>query len=127
MFIAGTDTSSATIVWTMTELIRNPAAMKRAQEEVRRIVKGKDRVEEGDLSELVYLKSIVKESFRIHPPALLMVLRETIQDYRIKRYEIPAKTRVFINGMSIFMDRKTWKNPSEFHPKRFLDCSIDFT
>ncbi|KAF9603096.1 hypothetical protein IFM89_033821 [Coptis chinensis] len=31
MFIAGTDTSSATLTWTMTELIKNPTMMKKAQ------------------------------------------------------------------------------------------------
>ncbi|KAK1565602.1 hypothetical protein Q3G72_030551 [Acer saccharum] len=34
MFFAGTDTSSATLAWTMTELVRNPSAMKRAQNEL---------------------------------------------------------------------------------------------
>ncbi|KAF5730900.1 hypothetical protein HS088_TW19G00502 [Tripterygium wilfordii] len=33
VFIAGTDTSAATLEWTMTELMRNPLVMRRAQEE----------------------------------------------------------------------------------------------
>jgi cytochrome P450 len=28
MFLAGTDTASATLVWTMTELIRNPEGVR---------------------------------------------------------------------------------------------------
>ncbi|KAK1360043.1 hypothetical protein POM88_044517 [Heracleum sosnowskyi] len=39
MFIAGTDTSSTTLVWIMAELAKNPSTMRKAQEEVRRVVK----------------------------------------------------------------------------------------
>ncbi|XP_050223180.1 cytochrome P450 71A9-like [Mercurialis annua] len=126
MFIAGTDTSAATIVWTMTELIRNHQVMKRAQEEVRGLVKGKTKVEESDIPGLGYLKAVLKESLRVHPPTPLMVPRETTQDCRVGGYDISAKTRVFINGSSIFMDPKNWENPTEFRRERFLNSSVDF-
>ncbi|XP_026410180.1 cytochrome P450 71A9-like [Papaver somniferum] len=58
IFVAGTDTSSATIVWTMTELVRNPVVMERVQEEVRRILGNKEFVEESDLPKLNYLKLV---------------------------------------------------------------------
>ncbi|KAL5750645.1 hypothetical protein ACOSP7_025248 [Xanthoceras sorbifolium] len=80
IFFAGTDTSSAMLTWTMTELVRNSSAMKRAQNEVREIVKGKDKVDEEDLSKLMYLKLVLKEALRIHPPAPLLVPRVTTQD-----------------------------------------------
>ncbi|KAJ0106083.1 hypothetical protein Patl1_18182 [Pistacia atlantica] len=65
IFIAATYTSSATSVWTMTELMRNPWAMRRVQNEIKEIVKGKAKVEEGDFSKLMYLKLIVKEPLRL--------------------------------------------------------------
>ncbi|XP_038682862.1 cytochrome P450 71A9-like [Tripterygium wilfordii] len=126
MLAAGTDSSEATLTCTMTELMRNPSVMKRAQDEVRRVVKGKKKVEEKDLSQLMYLKAVLKESFRVHPPAPLLVPRETLESCRIGDYEIPANARVFINAMAIAMDPKLWENPNEFRPERFLDSSIDF-
>ncbi|KAK2663613.1 hypothetical protein Ddye_002187 [Dipteronia dyeriana] len=126
MFFAGTDTSSATLAWTMTQLVRNPSAMKRAQNEVREIVKGKDKVEEDDLSKLMYLKLVLKEALRLHPPAPLLVPRETTQDCRVGDYTIPSKTRVIINAKAIATDPKHWENPHEFRPERFLNSSIDF-
>ncbi|KAH9720528.1 cytochrome P450 71A22 [Citrus sinensis] len=93
IFVAGTDTYSATLVWTMTELIRNPSVMRRAQNEVRGVVKGREVVEESDLSELMYLKLVVKEALRLHPPAPLLVPRETTEDCRVGEYEIPSGTR----------------------------------
>ena len=37
IFIAGTDASAVSIVWAMTALMKNPRAMKKAQEEVRNL------------------------------------------------------------------------------------------
>ncbi|KAI3914604.1 hypothetical protein MKW92_017864 [Papaver armeniacum] len=125
IFGAGSDTSSAAIVWAMTELIRNPEVMKKAQEEVRRSVGDKEVVEESDLPKLKYLKLVTKEAMRHHPPAPLLVPRETTQNCKIKGYHVPAKTRVFVAAKAIGMDPKIWENPSEFRPERFLNNDID--
>ncbi|WRX31398.1 Cytochrome P450 - like 10 [Theobroma cacao] len=125
MFLAGTDTGASTIVWTMAELMKNPSAMKRAQDEVREVVKGKMKVEESDLHRLTYLKAVIKEALRLHPPVPL-IPRETMEDCTIGDYTIPAKTRVFIDLRSISTDPKCWENPCEFQPDRFLNSPIDF-
>ncbi|XP_048136286.1 cytochrome P450 71A9-like isoform X1 [Rhodamnia argentea] len=126
MFNAGTDTSSATIVWTMTELARHPSVMRKAQEEVREAAKGKLHVEESDLLGLAYLRSVIKEALRLHPPLPLLVPRATIEDCKIRGYEIPRGTTVFVNVTAISTDPNCWENPEEFRPERFLNCSIDF-
>ncbi|WVZ09843.1 hypothetical protein V8G54_014373 [Vigna mungo] len=126
IFVAGTDTGAATMIWIMTELIRNPKAMKKAQEEVREIMEGKYMVEEIDLPKLLYLKLVVKEALRLHPPAPLLVPRETTEACVIKGFQIPAKTRVLVNAKSIAMDPACWENPNEFLPERFLNSSVDY-
>lgn len=85
MFIAGTDTSAATLVWILAELIKNPSAMRKAQDEVRRTVKGEKglKVKESDLPKLEYLKLVVKEALRLHPPAPLLIPRETTESCTI--------------------------------------------
>ncbi|KAH9620986.1 hypothetical protein KSS87_003391 [Heliosperma pusillum] len=126
MFVAGSDTSSATLVWIMAELIKNPSIMTKVQEEVRRVMNGKQRVEESDLHKLSYMKLIIKEALRLHPAAPLLVPRETTEPCKIGEYEIPAKTRVFINAKAIAMDPNVWDNPDKFEPERFLHSSIDY-
>lgn len=123
MFIAGTDTSAAALVWILTELIKNPSAMRKAQDEVRRIVKAEKGVKECDVPKLEYLKLVVKEGLRLHPPTPLLIPRETTESCSIGGYEIPGKTRVFINATSISMDPEYWENPAEFKPERFLNRS----
>ncbi|RXH96161.1 hypothetical protein DVH24_008661 [Malus domestica] len=126
MFIAGTDTSAATLVWTMVELIRNPRILRKAQDEVREVLKGKRKVEETDLSKLVYLKLVLKKSFRLHPSAPLLVPRETLEICTIEGYEIPANTMVFVHAKMIGNDLKCWENPKEFLPERSMDSSVDY-
>ena len=41
MFTTGTDTTPTTMEWTMSELIRNPNMMEKAQAEARNVLKGK--------------------------------------------------------------------------------------
>ncbi|XP_026396808.1 cytochrome P450 71A9-like [Papaver somniferum] len=123
-FVAGTDPTAATLVWSMTELIKNSTVMKRAQEEIRTKTGTKEMVEENDLHKLSYTKLVIKEALILHPPAPLL-LRETNEACKINGYDIPLKTKVIINGNAISKDPKYWKNPEEFRPERFLDNSID--
>ncbi|XP_057975449.1 cytochrome P450 71A9-like [Malania oleifera] len=125
VFIAGTDTSAGTIVWAMTELMRNPRVMKTAQEELRSLIK-KDFIDANDLPELTYLKVVVKETMRVHPISPLLVPRETIEKCTIDGYEIQPKTIVYINAWAIARDPESWEKPEEFFPERFLGSSIDF-
>ncbi|XP_058103495.1 cytochrome P450 71A9-like [Magnolia sinica] len=100
--------------------------MKGAQEEVRRAIGKKERVEESDLHQYHYLKLVIKEALRLHHPTPLLVPRETIEKCTIGGYQILLKTRVFVNARAIAMDPKYWDNPEEFWPDRFLNNPIDF-
>ena len=72
IIVAGTDTSAITTEWAMAELINNPKIMKKAVEEIDRVV-GKERLlRESDIPNLPYLQSIVKESLRLHPAGPLI-------------------------------------------------------
>ncbi|KAG6654855.1 tryptamine 5-hydroxylase-like [Carya illinoinensis] len=125
MFVAGTDTSSATLEWTMTELFRHPMVMKKAQEEVRNIASSTGKFEESHLPHLNYLKAVIKETMRLHPPVPLLVPRESMEKCNLDGYEIPAKTRVLVNSYAIGRDPKSWENPLEYNPERFMDVDID--
>ncbi|KAJ4978509.1 hypothetical protein NE237_009289 [Protea cynaroides] len=126
MFAAGTDTTFITLDWGMTELVMNPRVMKKAQAEVRRIVGDRRNVLEADLPQMKYLKAVIKEIFRLHPPAPVLVPRESMEEVTIDGYDIPAKTRIFVNAWAIGRDPESWKNPETFEPERFMESNIDF-
>ncbi|KAL0335690.1 UNVERIFIED_CONTAM: cytochrome [Sesamum radiatum] len=61
----GTDTGSATIVWAITALMKNPLIMRKAQAEIRQQLAGKkELIDEDDIVKLPYLRAVIKETFR---------------------------------------------------------------
>ncbi|TKY69141.1 steroid 17alpha-monooxygenase or 17alpha-hydroxyprogesterone aldolase [Spatholobus suberectus] len=102
-------------------MIRDPRVMKKAQVEVREVFKLKGRVDEICNNELKYLKSVVKETLRLHPPAPLLLPRESGQACEIRGYHIPTKSKVIVNAWAIGRDPNYWTEP-----ERFIDSSIDY-
>ncbi|KAJ1297174.1 hypothetical protein BS78_01G357500 [Paspalum vaginatum] len=129
MFAGGTGTSGSAMEWGMSELMRNPPVMKKLQAQIREAFRGKAVVKEGDLqaSNLQYMKLVIKEALRLHPPAPLLVPRESIEACELDGYTIPAKARVIINAWAIGRDPKYWEAADEFRPERFEDGARDFT
>ncbi|XP_065881198.1 cytochrome P450 71D445-like [Euphorbia lathyris] len=125
-FHGGVDTASTTIEWTMSELLKNPKVMKKAQGELRQKYNGRGRVDEADLHELEYLNLVIKESFRLHPPAPLLSPRESSERCVIGAYDIPVKSRIMVNAWGMGRDPKYWDDPDEFKPERFIDSSTDY-
>ncbi|XVF35991.1 hypothetical protein REPUB_Repub19eG0019700 [Reevesia pubescens] len=126
VFIAGTDTSAAAVIWVMTFLMKNPRCLKKTQEEVRNLIGEKSFVNEDDVQALTYLKAVIKETFRLHPVVPLILPRETMRKCNIGGYEIPAKTLVYVNAWAVGRDSEAWENPEEFYPERFIGSSIDY-
>ncbi|KAG9450675.1 hypothetical protein H6P81_010640 [Aristolochia fimbriata] len=119
IFVAGTDTSAVTVEWALAELFNNPHILRKAREEMDRVV-GKARlVEESDVPNLPYLQAIIKETLRLHPAGPL-ILRQSTKDCTVLGYDIPANTRLFVNVWAIGRDPNHWENPLEFRPERFL-------
>ncbi|XP_071712158.1 cytochrome P450 736A117-like [Rutidosis leptorrhynchoides] len=125
-YTAGTDTTATVLEWTFTELLKHPKILKKVQEEVRMVMKGKQHINQTDVNKMTYLKAVVKESLRLHPPIPTLVPRVANQDVKVMGYDVPKGTRVIINAWAIARDPKVWDDPDEFQPERFLDCSIDF-
>ncbi|XP_047963690.1 salviol synthase-like [Salvia hispanica] len=127
MFIAGTDTSATTVEWALSELIRNPSKLVKAQQEVREIFDNEGSyIDEDKFHELKYLKLIIKETLRLHPPAPLLIPKVNSQRCEINGYEIPAGTRVIVNGWALGRDPEYWNDPEKFMPERFEESSHDF-
>ncbi|XP_071727549.1 premnaspirodiene oxygenase-like [Rutidosis leptorrhynchoides] len=124
MLLAGTDTSSSTIDWAMSELIKNPRVMKKLQDELRQTFKGKKKIYESDIQELVYLKQVIKETLRLHPPAPLLLPRLSRENCEIGGYHIPANTTIIINAWKIGRDPDYWTDPESFVPERFTENSF---
>ena len=129
MFFAGTETTSSTLEWAMTELLRRPELMRKAQEEIDRVVRlrpdGK-KVEESDIDQMPYLQAVVKETLRLHPAVPLLLPRNALQDTNFMGYFVPKNTQVVVNAWAIGRDPDAWEEPLSFKPERFLGSNIDY-
>ncbi|XP_024971584.1 cytochrome P450 71A1-like [Cynara cardunculus var. scolymus] len=125
LLAGGTESSTMTVEWAITELLRKPEIFEKATEELDRVI-GRDRwIKEKDISDLPYIKAIAKEAMRLHPVAPLLTLRRTRGDCTVAGYDIPKDTRVIVSAWTIGRDPRLWDNPLEFCPERFIENEID--
>ncbi|KAB1228271.1 Cytochrome P450 71D8 [Morella rubra] len=126
LFFVGSDTSATTIEWAMSELLKNPKAMEKAQAEVRQVFDGRniDDNDEKDIQKLDFLKTVVKETLRLYPPTPLTT-RKSGAKCEIGGYEITEDTTVYINIWGLARDPNYWVDANCFHPERFLGSSVD--
>ncbi|KAJ9567909.1 hypothetical protein OSB04_003875 [Centaurea solstitialis] len=125
VFAGGTYTTFTNLEWAMTEL-RHPQAMKKMQQETQEIGQGRSMISEDDLYKMPYLRAIIKETLRLHPPLPLLIPHESTQDVKVLGYDIAAGTQVIVNAWAIGRDSSTWADPNEFQPERFLNSPIDY-
>ncbi|KAK1580873.1 hypothetical protein Q3G72_000888 [Acer saccharum] len=95
VWIAGGETSATTLDWAMSELLKNPRVMKRAQAEVREVFDRIGKVDETAISEMNYLKLVVKETLRRICPGI---------SYGLANVELP---------LAMLLYHFDWKLPNE--------------
>lgn len=125
LLAASMDTAASAVEWVITELIKNPKTMKILQKELDQVVGLERLVEESDLEKLEYLNMVIKETFRLHPPAPLLIPHYAMEDITVGGYDIPKKSRVIVNAYAIGRDPSVWSDPEKFIPERFIGSDID--
>ncbi|KAJ8762231.1 hypothetical protein K2173_007387 [Erythroxylum novogranatense] len=125
LIAGGGDTSLISLVWAFSELLNNPRVLKKAQEELDHCVGRERGVTDSDISNMVYMQAIVKETLRLHPPAPLSAPREFIEDCTVGGYHVSRGTWLMVNLWMIHRDPRVWEDPLEFKPERFLTTHKD--
>jgi cytochrome P450 len=107
-------------------MVLNPGAMRKAQDELDRVV-GKGRLPDlSDIADLPYIDALVKEILRWGIPVPLSIPNRVIQDDEYRGCFIPAGATVIQNVWAISRDPSIYPDPETFNPDRFLkDGKID--
>jgi cytochrome P450 len=107
----------------MAELIKNPEVMTKVQAEIRQVHSEGAKL---NYNALQYLKLVVKETLRLHPPAPLVAPRLCKDGCEVLGYTIPSNTKVVINAWSLGRNPDYWNDPEGFKPERFETSAVDF-
>ncbi|KAF7025389.1 hypothetical protein CFC21_037573 [Triticum aestivum] len=120
MLTGGTETTSSAAEWIMSELMRNPDAMAKAQAEVRRTFDGKSPDDhEGLIDKLRYMKMVIKEGLRLNPVLPLLLPRLCGETCDIGGFEVAKGTKVIVNAWAMARSPEQWPDAEEFRPERF--------
>lgn len=122
MLIAGHETTAAVLTWSLFELLRNPEIMKKAQEEIDRVIGDRTPTLE-DVQEMKYVRLIVAETLRLYPQPPLLI-RRCREENKVPKGA--GREATVIRGMDMFLalynihrDEKFWPEPTKFDPERF--------
>lgn len=122
MIFRGSDTVAILIEWILARMVLHPDVQSKVQEELDRITKKSRSVVEFDITNLVYLRAVVNEVLRLHPPGpLLAWARLAIEDTTVDGHHVPAGTTAMVNMWAITRSAEVWTEPLEFKPERFMN------
>ncbi|XP_043693448.1 cytochrome P450 89A2-like [Telopea speciosissima] len=118
---AGTDTTSTALQWIMANLVKNQETQEKLYSEIKRVVvTGEEEIKEEDLAKMPYLKAVVLEGLRRHPPGHFVLPHAVTEDIVLDGHVIPKNAAVNFTIAEMGRDPKVWKDPMEFEPERFL-------
>lgn len=119
LVLAGTDTSSVTLEWAMSNLLNHPEILEKARAEIDDKI-GSDRlVEESDIVNLHYLQNIVSETLRLYPAVPLLLPHFSSDECKVAGYDMPRRTLLLTNVWAMHRDPGLWEEPERFKPERF--------
>ncbi|KAJ0984259.1 hypothetical protein J5N97_002615 [Dioscorea zingiberensis] len=118
LFFAAVDNPSNVVEWAIAELINQPELLRRVVEELDNAV-GKQRlVQESDFYKLPFLKSVARETLRLHPVSPFNMPHHSTEDAVVAGYLIPKGTTVLLSRVGLGRNPKVWEEPMRFNPDR---------
>ncbi|KAJ7957566.1 putative Cytochrome P450 [Quillaja saponaria] len=128
MIFRGTDTIAILLEWIMARMVLHQEIQIKVQHELDTFVGHHRHVLDSDITNLPYLKAVVKEVLRLHPPGpLLSWARLAIHDVHVDKVFIPAGTTAMVNMWAITHDSSIWEDPWAFKPERFINEDVSIT
>ncbi|KAG6437389.1 hypothetical protein SASPL_102304 [Salvia splendens] len=123
----GTSTSTIALEWAFSLLLDNPETLRKAQSEIDRHVGRSRLIAESDVAELPYLRYVILEAMRLHPPVSILMPHLSSSECAVGGYRVPAGTVLLVNLWEIHHSPKIWADPEAFRPERFegLDVKKD--
>nr|XP_010926763.3 tyrosine N-monooxygenase-like [Elaeis guineensis] len=121
LLFASVDNPSNVAEWGLAELLNQPKLLRKAMNELGRVV-GKDRlVQEPDIPRLPYIKACVREVLRLHPVSPFNLPHEPIEDTTVAGYFIPKGSRLLLSRIGLGRNPKGLERPAQIRPRPAYD------
>ncbi|XP_029284728.1 cytochrome P450 2J5-like isoform X1 [Cottoperca gobio] len=126
LFLAGTETTSTTLLWALVFLIKNPEIQNEVQAEIDRVIGHNRQPSMADRPNLPYSNAVIHEIQRMGNIIPLNGLRMATKDTTLGDYIVPKGTSFMPNLTSVLFDKTEWETPDTFNPGHFLDAEGKF-
>jgi len=123
MLFAGHETTAIALTWTWTLLSRHTDKAERLQAELAAVLGGRTPTMD-DVPRLTYVRHVVDEVLRLHPPAYI-VNRHTAEDDIVSGFRIHRGGSIAISPLITHRDPDYWDRPEEFLPERWQDPAAE--
>ncbi|PON37123.1 Cytochrome P450, E-class, group I [Trema orientale] len=121
VFLAVVDNPYSAAEWALSEMLNQPEMLRRATEEVDRVVGSKNRLlQESDIPHLPYIIACAREALRLHPVAPFNLPHVSIADCTVAGYFIPKGSSVLLSRLGLGRNPAVWDDPLRFDPDRHL-------
>jgi cytochrome P450 len=120
LFIAGSETTSHTLSWTMLFLAHNPRVQKKLQNELDVVVGQIRQPLLSDRANLPYTEAVIMETLRRSALVTNGVPHKMLEDKVINGYFFPKNATIMSNLYQVNNDPKVWGDPEIYRPERFL-------
>ncbi len=127
LFVAGHETTSNSLTFTLQLLAKHPDIQERVYEECAGVYAEQSRSTKANTDSLlpyikhcVYTKQVIEESMRLYPPAYF-IDRVNIEEDVFDDVTIPKGSNLLFSVIEIHKHNDFWENPHTFNPDRFAD------
>jgi cytochrome P450 len=117
LFLAGHETTSNSLTWTLFLLNQHPAIMQDVLNELDTVLGGAIPTLE-QLNQLPLLDGVIKESMRLMP-ALIYMIRQAQADFQLGAYQLKSGTTVMISQYYTHRQPELYADPYRFNPYRW--------
>ncbi|XP_060110157.1 cytochrome P450 2J6-like isoform X1 [Heteronotia binoei] len=126
LFIAGSETTSSTLLWALLYMMVFPEVQEKCQAELDAVLGKNPCIKYEDRDRLPYTNAVIHEIQRFANVVPLGVPHAPIKDVELSGYTIPKDTQVITNLISVHCDESQWRYPHEFNPSNFLNEKGEF-
>uniref|UniRef100_A0A6N2LHS9 Cytochrome P450 n=1 Tax=Salix viminalis TaxID=40686 RepID=A0A6N2LHS9_SALVM len=119
---AGTDTTSTALQWIIANLVKYQQIQEKLFVEIKGVVQdGDESIKQEELQKKLYLKALILEGLRRHPPGHFVLPHAVTEDVILGKYVVPKNATINFMVAEMGWDPEVWEDPMVFKPERFLE------